>query len=72
MAKYIFRCIDNRLYACNVGDYCTGHSWYMDDAYTSDFNDATVYDESNGADANEIEVLMLDCAGDFEQIEVPE
>ena len=70
MAKYIFRCIDNRLYACNVGDYCTGHSWYGDDGYADDIVFATVYDESVKKDADEIAAIDLDCRGDFEKIKV--
>lgn len=72
MAKYIFRCIDNRLYAGNAGDYCTGHSWYGNDGYTDDIAFATVYDETIKKDADEIAVIDLDCYGDFERIEVKE
>lgn len=72
MAKYIFRCINNARYACNVGDYCTGHSWCGDDGYTHYIVFATVYDEAVKKDADEIAVIDLDCYGDFEKIEVTE
>ena len=72
MAKYIFRCIDNKLFSCNVGDYCTGYSWYGDDGYTDDIAFATAYDETVKKDADEIDAIDFDCAGMFEKIEVPE
>lgn len=72
MAKYIFRCIDNRLYAGNIGDYCIGHSDFCTDEYTHDINKATIYDDSVNDDLIEIENIMECCAGMFEQIEVNE
>ena len=70
MAKYIFRCIDERFLDCRVGDYCIGHSEFCTDVYTSDVSKATIYDDSVNDDLIEIENIMIDCAGMFEKIEV--
>lgn len=72
MAKYIFRCIDNKLVACDVGDYCIGHSDFATDAYTQNINEATIYDDTVNEDIMEIDNIMVACAGMFEQIEVTE
>ena len=72
MAKYIFRCVDERFLDCRVGDYCIGHSDFCTEEYTADRSKATVYDDSVSDDIIEIDNIMECCAGMFEQIEVPE
>lgn len=72
MAKYIFRCIDNKRVSCDVGDYCTGHSHFCTDEYTPDISKATTYDDSDNEDVIEIYNIMECCAGMFEKIEVTE
>lgn len=72
MAKYIFRCVKNKLLGCNVGDYCVGHVEFCTDEYTADRSKATIYDDSVSDDIIKIENIMECCAGMFEQIEVTE